>query len=205
MAALIAVAAQVSPGWKWLAVVFGLVTLDAVWLVVGVTTRMWNPLGLIEGANGKPSSSKFQWFVWLIVIVFAYVVLWVIRAKQGKFGASSEVPVNLLTVLGFSTVTVSAAKGIRVGYAGGAPPVTEDQKSGLLKDDAGYPELAKIQMVAFTFIAVGIFVVTLIHQIAHDPVQTTLPDIDSSLLVLMGLSQGGYLGKKLVAGAQAQA
>jgi hypothetical protein len=47
-------------------------------------------------------------------------------------------------------------------------------------------------------VALGIFVVTLIHQIAVSPAQTQLPDIDSSLLVLMGISHGGYLGKKLV-------
>ena len=56
----------------------------------------------------------------------------------------------------------------------------------------------QIQMIGFTLVAVGIFLATVIHQIAGHPVQTDLPNIDSSLLVLMGLSQGGYLGKKLV-------
>lgn len=53
-------------------------------------------------------------------------------------------------------------------------------------------------MTGFTFVAVGIFLATVIHQIVANPVVTSLPDIDSSLLVLMGISQGGYLGKKLV-------
>lgn len=202
MKATLVAAAQLSSGWRWLAVLIGLAALALVWLVAGVWAGEWHPMKLIEGTDKRPSSSKFQWFVWLIVILFAYVTLWVLRAKQGDYGAVSEVPVNLLTVLGFSTVTVSAAKGIKVGQARSGQLATTSKEGGILKDEDGYPELAKIQMVAFSFVAVGIFVATLIHQIAHDPVQTNLPDIDSSLLVLMGLSQGGYLGKKLVTIAQ---
>jgi hypothetical protein len=68
--------------------------------------------------------------------------------------------------------------------------------------DTGFPESAKIQMVALTLLAV----VSGRHiprhsgplDLINQPV-TTLPNIDSSLLVLMGIGQGGYLGKKLVA------
>jgi hypothetical protein len=52
--------------------------------------------------------------------------------------------------------------------------------------------------MGFTIIAIGIFLATVIHQIVTDDISAGLPDIDSSLLVLMGISQGGYLGKKLV-------
>jgi hypothetical protein len=55
-------------------------------------------------------------------------------------------------------------------------------------------------MVGFTFVAIGVFLAAPIHQLAANPPVTTLPDIDSSLMVLMGISQGGYLAKKVVAG-----
>jgi hypothetical protein len=71
-------------------------------------------------------------------------------------------------------------------------------QGGILQDDSGLPELAKIQMVGFTFVAVGVFLITVIHQILVNDVTAGLPNIDSSLMVLMGISQGGYLGKKLV-------
>jgi hypothetical protein len=142
--------------------------------------------------------------VWLVAILFAYVALWVLRAQSGDYSAISAVPTNLLLVLGFSTGTAVAAKGITYGYTSSnklAKPSANNSlgtKSGLLKDDSGTPELAKIQMIGFTIVAIGIFVATLIHQIASNPVNADLPNIDSSLLVLMGISQGGYLGKKLV-------
>jgi hypothetical protein len=108
-----------------------------------------------------------------------------------------------MTVLGLSAATAVTAKGITVGYVDSgkvdkSPANGDGTKGGLLKDDSGFPELAKVQLMGFTIIAVGIFLATLVHQIRSNPVQTQLPDIDTSLLVLMGLSQGGYVGKKLV-------
>jgi hypothetical protein len=53
-------------------------------------------------------------------------------------------------------------------------------------------------MIGFTIVAIGIFLATVVHQIAIGDIEAGLPNIDSSLMVLMGISQGGYLGKKLV-------
>jgi hypothetical protein len=165
--------------------------------------------------------------LWIVAVIFAYSVLWALRAKQGDYAAISQVPANVLTVLGFSTGTAIVAKGITSGYVqtgriakpsvaqvGGATNqvISRAQsgnaqtggvqsggpQGGVLTDDSGMPELAKIQMIGFTLISLGIFLSSLAHQVVSTPVVTTLPDIDSSLLVLMGISQGGYLGKKLV-------
>jgi hypothetical protein len=206
-AARTAALAAVTPGWKWLAVLIGLAVLAVLGLMAAVPAKgkLWQ---LTEGADGRASTSKFQWLLWLVVIAFAYTVLWVLRARQGNYSAISQIPVSLLTVLGFSTGTAAAAKGITAGYvqsnrvakttSAGTGTQAGSKKGGLLQDDSGVPELAKLQMMGFTLIAVGIFLATLIHQILSNPVITSLPDIDSSLLVLMGISQGGYLGKKLV-------
>jgi hypothetical protein len=195
-------------GWKIAAVIIGLGVLALLWLFVGVSggTDGWKFWKLAEGADGKTSTSKFQWLVWLIAILFAYTVLWTLRASTGDYGAITEIPANLLTVLGLSTVTAAAAKGITVGYlqSGRVSKEPSDgnaaggNKGGILADDSGFPELAKIQMTGFTFISVGIFLATLFHQIHTNPAQVDLPNIDSSLLVIMGLSQGGYVAKKLV-------
>lgn len=236
---------DVSAGLKWGAVLcgLGLLVLLSLAIVILAPKGNKNPWRLVEGADGSNSTSKFQWFLWLVVILFSYTALWVLRAEQGNFSALSEIPVNLLTVLGFSTGTAIAAKGITTGYvqtgrvakltptqaaaqqlstaqaqaavqantggqkqAGqaqvGSVPASGGQtpsaNGGILQDDSGIPELAKIQMVGFTFIAVGIFLITVIHQIASNDITSGLPNIDSSLLVLMGISEGGYLGKKLV-------
>jgi hypothetical protein len=214
-------ATAVSVGLKWGAVLsgLGLLILLGLAMVIIAPRGTRNPWKLVEGADGSSSTSKFQWFLWLIVILFGYTALWVLRAEQGNFSVLSEIPVNLLTVLGFSTATAAAAKGITSGYVqtGRVAKTTAAQTAaaqtavapaaagqatistgGIFQDDTGMPELAKIQMVGFTLIAVGIFLITVIHQIVSNDVTAGLPNIDSSLMVLMGISQGGYLGKKLV-------
>jgi IPT/TIG domain-containing protein len=203
-----------STGWKLGAIGIGAGFLLLLWLVAIVLApkgkRPWAPWRLAEGADGALSTSKFQWFVWLGVVLFAYVVLWTLRAQSGDYSAISDIPANVMTVLGLSAATAVAAKGITVGYLDAGKINKSDAgkinssadgggaQGGLFTDDSGFPELAKIQLMGFTLIAVGIFVATLVHQLMGKAVTTTLPDIDSSLLVLMGLSQGGYVGKKLV-------
>ncbi len=205
---LVFAASSVSSNQKWLAALIGLAAILVLYIIAAVMNASPNPLKLVDGKDGKASTSKFQWAVWLVVIIFAYVFLWFIRTRENRWGAISEIPANLLLVLGFSTITAVAAKGIVVGYTGAGSLAKGDatdpstntatQKGGLLQDDDGTPELAKIQMVAFTFVAIGIFLYNVYHQAKGSHPTANLPNIDRSLLVLMGLSQGGYLGKKLV-------
>jgi len=208
MLAQLVAASTVTTGWKWIAAGIAVGVLLVIYLVVVVFTRdrknkKWhlNPIYVAEGADGTLSTSKFQWLVWLVVVLFSYVFLWVLRARQGNYEAISDVPANLLAVLGFSTVTAVGAKGITVGYlksGSTSKPDDDNAKGGLLVDDDGTPQLAKIQMLGFTVIAVMIFLVAVFHQSRGANPTAELPDIDGSLLVLMGISQGGYLGKKLV-------
>lgn len=198
-------APHVSAGLRWGAALSGLAVLVLLYLAVAVLSPKGqrSPWKLVEGTDGVPSTSKFQWFAWLVVILFGYTAMWVLRAEQGNFAALNQIPVNILTVLGFSTGTAAAAKGITSAYVQSGrvakqDPAQESVQGGIFHDDSDAPELAKIQMIGFTFIAIGIFLITLIHQIVTNQVAAGLPDIDSSLMVLMGISHGGYLGKKLV-------
>jgi hypothetical protein len=210
LAATLATASQhdppVSGGSKAGAILIGVAFLFVLYAVTALFTHHWKPADLVRGFDGFASTSKLQWFLWLIVILFSYVALWVLRAWNGDYSALSTIPVNLLTVLGFSTATAAAAKGITSGYVQtgkmtkpGAPAGAPAKNTGgIFQDDGGGPELAKIQIMGFTTIAIGVFLATVFHQIAIGDLKDSLPNIDSSLLVLMGISQGGYLGKKLV-------
>ena len=199
-------APAISAGSKAGAILIGAAFLVVLYVVTALITGHWRFKELFSGFDGLASTSKLQWLLWLIAILFGYVAIWVLRAEQGDYTALSDIPVNLLTVLGFSTVTAAAAKGITAGYVQtgkvaktGVPAnPTSATTGGIFQDDSGGPELAKIQMMAFTIIGVGIFLATVFHQIAIGDIKDGLPNIDSSLLVLMGISQGGYLGKKLV-------
>ncbi len=195
---------------KWWAIAIGILALILLYIVTAALSKHWSPKDLVAGFDGFGSSSKLQWFCWLVVILFGYAAIWSLRALQGDYKVLSDIPVNLLTVLGFSTGTAAAAKGITSAYVQsgkmtkpGAPKgESPENTGGIFQDDGGAPDLAKIQMMGFTIIAIGIFVATVIHQIfgakTNANLTTSLPNIDPSLMVLMGISQGGYLGKKLV-------
>jgi hypothetical protein len=189
----------------------GIVVMFLLLVVYKVLAKTWNPAKLFEGADGKPSSSKFQWFVWTLAVVFAYIVLYVARLLHGDVEPISEIPVNVLLAMGFSVTTMAAAKGITVSYvasgrslkpaadASGRPAA--DNHSGLFLDEDGYPDLSKIQMLIWTFIAVVVYLCSVVAAVQQNHL-AKLPDVDGALMVLMGLGHGAYLGKKLTTSDQ---
>ncbi|MFL6230157.1 MAG: IPT/TIG domain-containing protein [Pyrinomonadaceae bacterium] len=238
----------------------GLCLLILYFFFYGIWSKHWNPADLFTGQDKRPSSSKFQFFLWTVVVIFSYVAVYAARALRGYYEPVDQIPVNLLIVMGFSITTAAAAKGITVGYvetgrvaktepdSTKADPDKPDpnkpgQKlsvegktlksragwSSILVDDEGYPDLSKIQMIAWTFIAITVYLigmVALVNALPHalDGVKDaagnavtwhdltpaflekspdvahriSIPDISAALMVLMGLGQGAYLGKKLV-------
>jgi hypothetical protein len=201
-----------------------------LFLAVAAIAMIWNRgataksrhrlLVLIEGADGRLSTSKLQWFAWTAVIVGSYVAVYVARVLTGHADASLQVPGNVLIALGFSATTMATAKGITTLYIAGGRTVKEPPPSaansanvtmrgGLLADDTGITDLSKVQLVTWTLIALAVYVYAVQSRISAIPNNcsapcspNSLPDIDSVLMVLTGLSQGGYLGKKLVDSTQ---
>jgi len=154
---------------------------------------------LISGADGRPSTSKWQAAVWTLVAIFGLLEVFIERLLLGISEGDSSIPANLLLAMGFSMTTMAAAKGITVSYVDKGLLNKESAGSaarpgGLITDDSGTPDLSKLQMLAFTAIAVVIYLVRLSLQ---EPGTPELVDIEPALMVLMGLSQGAYLGKKL--------
>lgn len=197
--------------WAWISpYLWGLVALLVVYIAGGVFGKAWNPLKLAEGSDGRPSTSKFQWLWWTAIVLYSYVVVYVTRARFGYDDAVAEIPVNVLYAMGFSATTLTAAKGITVGYTNSNRLTKPDANpnnpadrsiSRLLTDDSGIPDLTKIQMMAWTILTGALYlsrVVQLTYANIHrnaDLLQ--MPDIDKSLMLLMGLGQGAYLGKKV--------
>ena len=161
---------------------------------------------LMEGHDGRLSTSKCQALVWTFVAIFGFVEVFIERTMLGISTSDQSIPINLLIAIGFSVTTMTAAKGITVSYAGSGllnkatptdPGKLKDGRprfGGLVTDDDGAPDLSKIQMLAFTMIAVLVYILRMTLQDKGPP---ELADIEPALMVLMGLSQGAYIGKKL--------
>ena len=164
--------------------------------------------GIYEGSDKSSSTSKFQFFLWTAIAFWAYIAILSDRIfMHGEFDPIVQIPENLILAMGLSTTTMLAAKGITSSYSdqGLVAKSTVDQekaksqiKGGLFLDDDGNPDLSKIQVLGWTFIAAAIFILSTWNAIRAIAVPQGLPDIDSSVLWLMGIGQGAYIGKKLV-------
>lgn len=155
---------------------------------------------LLEGADSRLSLSKFQFFLWFIVLLYSYIVVYIARYQAGDVSPIQEIPPNLLIVSGASAGTMLLAKGITSSYVQSGTisktPAEKSNLSNLVNDDENYSNLSKIQLLSWTLVAIGIYLISILPQSVKS--NGGLIDIDSTLMVLMGLSQGTYLGKKLV-------
>jgi hypothetical protein len=160
--------------------------------------------------DGFPSLAILQFYVWTGVIVFAFSWITLIRIFSGvpAFPSSgSIIPENLLAVMGVSagSTLASAAVGTlrndkdRGQDTAGWITLLEEQNDS----KAWNPSLGRFQMFAWTVVSVVIFLAILWHQIVpfwnHGSVGSlTLPDLNPTLLVLMGISHTGYVGSKYI-------
>jgi hypothetical protein len=115
---------------------------------------------------------------------------------------------NDIHIVLLSAMTLTAAKGVTVGYVNSgrltkpaAVTAADRSISRLLTDDSGHPDLTKIQMMAWTVLTGAIYLSRVMQltyaNIHRDADLLQMPDIDKSLMLLMGLGQGTYLGKKV--------
>jgi len=189
--------------------IISLAALAVLWILYWLVTGKADPLSLAEGEDERLSTSKFQFLAWTVAAVFSYIAIFVARVQQGAIAPIEEMPANLLIAMGLSTGTMAAAKGITSAYVASgaitktkksaAPPAKQPYLAELIADDTGFPDLSKAQMLTWTAIAIGIFIFRVVRVINNAAIEApVIPDIEPSLMVLMGIGQAAYLGKKLV-------
>ena len=176
------------------------VVLGVVYAIYVAATHSWNVYRIAEGADGRTSTSKFQFLLWTIVAIGSYTAVFVANWRTGHADVSLGVPDNLMIALGLSITTATGARAL---YLVGSAPKSAKGPSGtggLLTDDDGSPDLAKLQLIGWTVLALAVFCIRVgehVHAtLSGGGAGTTLPDIDTALLVLMGLGHAGYGAKK---------
>jgi len=181
----------------WLASIFAAATLFLTVFVRGKENR-----NFFQSPDGFYSVCRFQVWLWTVAITFAYAYLYL------SFGPNIVFPESIWALLGISVGSIGVAKHIAVrngtatkspGAGGSATPAAAGAQpaapanpsprigplTSMLSDD-GTPSLMRLQMFIWT-------VVTAIFFLRQVYSTGTLWDVPSSLLVLMGISHGGYL------------
>lgn len=169
-------------------------------VVIGcLIARTAGATSLFAGTDGRTSTSKTQAVLWTCAVAFGYLAVFIERWIHGDTSVGLAVPQNLLLAMGFSGTSMVAAKAATTTFV--ARGIVDKSHSGaplggLLTDDSGNPDLGKIQNMAFTFLALAIYLIKLASQ-GDATTLPTLVDIDATLMVLMGISHASYLGDKL--------
>ena len=198
-----------------------LVSILVILGIIGITVKILHKgirrsfVEIIKDREGFPSLSLFQFFLWTTVISFGflsiYLSIYLIRIMNGVYSPPlEEIPTGILALMGISTaVPIARSKMV-------SAHLTESKNvhklSSILQDKEGRPTLAKFQMFIWTWIAIIIYLVILFSSVSEigepdyevenieckDNKYSCLafPDIDPSLVVLMGLSQTAYLGRE---------
>jgi hypothetical protein len=192
--------------WVETALILGL-----LWIVYRVVNGSWRFWHLALGVDGRYSSSLFHGLCWTVVVLTSYLTLYLARVHAGSTDALGTIPPNVLTALGLSLGTTATAAGITSGAIARNPrhkslaPVAERSFRTLVEDDEHNPNLPKAQLMVWTFVALGIYLVATVDAVSRTMATTNLallpalPDIDTTLLVLSGIGQASYLATKAVA------
>lgn len=153
---------------------------------------------LVVGADGRISSSKSLALAWCVVAGFAVLEVAAENLLAGSVAPLVSVPTNLLIAIGSSAVTVVSAHGITNAYLArgliAKPQSSTPSWAELVCDDDGKLDLGKVQLVYAAVIALVLYLTRLLARPLG--VVADVPDIESILMALMGLSQGGYLAAK---------
>jgi hypothetical protein len=182
------------------------------YLLLCLLLTFGNPLKLVIGEDGHYSNSKFQMALWFGVLIVSYLATVVLRAiiSHDAFLGNVGIPNNLLLLSGMSALTFAGAKGIttakvQAAVDSGNPspkPYTNTPRffSDLTHNDRNQLDFGDFQMIVVTFVAVGMYVVLMVHFLGFMEMRATvsLPDVDTTILATFGLGQGAYLTKKAV-------
>ena len=159
-------------------------------LVWGLLIYLARHSALLRDAGTKDSSlqsrtfslAKTQMAWWFAIIFAAFVFLWLVTGEMPTLSGQA------LALLGISSATTMAS----VGISADRTPATGE--SGVffrdLLSDANGITIQRFQMLVMT-IALGLMF------LIHVATRLTMPEFDASLLTLLGISAGTYVGLKI--------
>ena len=186
-------------------------SLILIYFLFRLISGTWNIFSLALGADGRLSTSKCQFLLWTAAVLFVFLSL---LFSHGDSTFSADLPQNILLAMGFSLTTAVGAKYIAINQPSTQPlgdtgPSTMNPQY-LIADNNGRLDLNKAQMLAWTVVGIGAFLLDFASGwggyaacVATPASATTsanpcFPGIPQALMVLMGLGQGAYLGGKIV-------
>lgn len=148
-----------------------------VLIVLGRRTTL-----LKDSGNSPYSLSRTQMAVWTWLVINAYLFLYAICHDPAV-----DIPASMLGLLGISATTYLAAAMVDRS----SPDASPEPSHGFIRDIAGGSgvSLHRLQMIGWTLVLALAFIMQVLYKMS-------IPDFNPTLLGLMGLSAGTYIGFK---------
>jgi hypothetical protein len=134
----------------------------------------------VDGVRQAYSLARVQMAWWFFLLVLGYVFIWLVT------GARNSISPSLLGLMGISAATALAAVAVTTPR----PLATAGLWHDLVSDDRGNVALDRFQVVVWTLVLGGIFLNSVFWDL-------TMPELSATMLALMGISSGTYIGFKL--------
>jgi hypothetical protein len=163
--------------WVWLAF---LLLFIAVMILCVVRTDVLRDGPPIDGVRQPYSLGRAQMAWWFFLVVLSYSFIWLVT------GDRDTIPPSILGLIGISSATVIAPSQREMSRT----RLTAGWWKDMVVDETGVVALDRLQVVVWTLVLSGIFLFSVIWEL-------TMPEFSGTLLALMGVSSGTYIGFKL--------
>ena len=144
---------------------------------------------LFLGSDHQPSLSLFQIFFWTLITVWGIIYVYL---TTGNLLAMTASMMGLLGIAGTGSVIarwVSPDPKPTTGVADLGVPSKPFEFWQILSTNGNF-DLLKLQLLVFT-LSIGVYIVWRIADTA------AFPELDANTLLLLGVSQGVYIGGKI--------
>lgn len=177
---------EIVPFIEFVAYLIGLlVMLLAAAYMARRTTILRDRVPGVAPEQAPYSLSRFQLAFWSLLVIAAYVFIWMITEELDTITGS------VLTLLGIGSATALGATVIDQGKTtpAAAPTASRGFLNDVLSDEHGI-SIYRFQLFAWTLVLGVIFCASV-----YDGLE--MPQFSTTLLGLMGISSGTYLGFKV--------
>ena len=167
--------------WLWFAFLLAFVI---VMFLFASRTDALRDVPALDGLKGPYSLGRAQMAWWFFLVVLSYSFIWLVT------GDRDTIPPSVLGLIGISSATALAAAVIAPRSDAAPARRSEGWWKDLVADEQGAVTLDRLQIVVWTLVLSGIFLFSVIWEL-------TMPEFNGTLLALMGVSSGTYIGFKL--------
>ena len=158
---------------------------------------------IILDEDWYPSLPRFQIFIWTIVILFAFLWVYLSRIIGGTVGIG-DFPYNLMILMGVSSTTYAISKKASdMKYGNPTIPTPRPAKPHPYRSmlyEGNKKSLTRIQYFAWTWIGIVIYLLLLTLEITYttDFSKLDVSNIPPILVLMMGIGQGAFIGGKFM-------